>query len=183
MKALFLDRDGTLIPDKGYLHKPHQVELLPGVSAALKQALDAGYSLFVLTNQSGVGRGYYTLGDAEACNRRMEVLLHLKTPVFVEIGVAPEAPEAPLHYRKPSPRFILEMSAKYGLDPRYCFMVGDRWSDIEAGLNAGIVSVGLESGADDSLREKATAFANVHIFSDLPQFMDALMEGSSILNG
>ena len=69
-KALFLDRDGTLIVDKEYLSDPEEIELLPGVDEALRRALNCDYQLFLLTNQSGVGRGWYSIDDVHACNRR-----------------------------------------------------------------------------------------------------------------
>ena len=68
-RALFLDRDGTLIAEKNYLHKPEQVEFFAGAIAALKRAQDAGFALVMVTNQSGVGRGYYTLADVDNVHR------------------------------------------------------------------------------------------------------------------
>ena len=184
MKALFLDRDGTLVVDKGYVHNPKEVELLRGVGEALKRALAADYSLFMLTNQSGVGRGYYSLEDVYACNRYMERLLKLPKPLFLEVGVAPEVPDGPTLYRKPSPRFILEMIAKYGLDPKHCFMLGDRLSDIEAGMNAGIKGVGLATDPKIGLREKVKGLRGKEsppIFGDLPEFINALLNGDEVL--
>ncbi|MFI5337077.1 MAG: HAD-IIIA family hydrolase, partial [Opitutales bacterium] len=70
-RALFLDRDGTLILDKDYLADPAGVELLPGAAAALQRARTLGYRLFLFTNQSGIGRGFHTIEDAHRCNARM----------------------------------------------------------------------------------------------------------------
>ena len=67
-RAIFLDRDGTLIVEKNYLHRPEDVVIFRGAGAALKKLLDAGFKLFVVTNQSGIGRGYFTLADAERVN-------------------------------------------------------------------------------------------------------------------
>ena len=67
-RAVFLDRDGTLIAEKNYLHRPEDVEIFPGAGAALKRLADAGFKLFIVTNQSGIGRGYFTLADAERVN-------------------------------------------------------------------------------------------------------------------
>ncbi len=137
-RALFLDRDGTLIPDKHYLADPAGVELIPGVPEALRIARKLGYDLFLFTNQSGIGRGLYTQADTEACNRRMEELIAAPEPLFTGICIAPETPEQPQVYRKPSPRFILESIARYNLDPKACWMIGDNLADVEAGQNAGI---------------------------------------------
>ena len=84
-KALFLDRDGTLIVAKDYLSDPKGVELLPGICEALDQALKLGYHLFLFTNQSGVGRGFYSMDDVHACTRRMLMLMDLPEPVVKEI--------------------------------------------------------------------------------------------------
>ena len=125
-RALFLDRDGTLILDKHYLSDPAGVEIIPGVRDALQHASALGYQLFMLTNQSGIGRGLYTLDDALLVNARMETLLTLHSPLFAGICIAPEAPDQPSLYRKPSPRYIQEMIAQHHLDPAQCAMVGDR---------------------------------------------------------
>ena len=70
-RAVFLDRDGTLIEEKEYLHRPEDVAIFPGVGPALKQLQDAGFLLFIVTNQSGVGRGYFTMADIEAVHAHL----------------------------------------------------------------------------------------------------------------
>ena len=107
--ALFLDRDGTIITHKPYLHRPEEAELVPTAAAALKRARDQDWKLFLLTNQSGVGRGLFRLEDVEFVHSRMLELLDLKADLFTGICIAPEAPDQPMRYRKPPPRFILEV--------------------------------------------------------------------------
>jgi D-glycero-D-manno-heptose 1,7-bisphosphate phosphatase len=119
-RALFLDRDGTLIVDKIYLADPAGVELIPGAADALHQARALGYKLFLFTNQSGIGRGYHTMQDTHRVNARLEELLGPPRPAFDGICIAPEAPDQPAVYRKPSPKYILEMVAQHGLDPAQC---------------------------------------------------------------
>lgn len=150
-KALFLDRDGTLIVDRHYLADPGQVELLPGVKDSLHGAVAAGYRLFLFTNQSGVGRGMFTLEAVHRCNARVAELLALPEPGFVEICNATESPDEPAVYRKPSPRFILEMLAKHSLAPAATWMVGDKLSDVQAGVNAGVRAALLQSAAHPGL--------------------------------
>lgn len=145
-KALFLDRDGTLIIDVHHGHDPDGVTLLPGTREALLHARRHGYLLFLFTNQSGIGRGYFTLEDAIACNQRMIELLDLGADVFTDICIAPEHPDDPPLYRKPSPRFILECMSRHHLDPAHTYMIGDRTSDWLAGINAGIHPIALSSG-------------------------------------
>jgi D-glycero-D-manno-heptose 1,7-bisphosphate phosphatase len=172
-KALFLDRDGTLILDKHYLADPAGVELIPGVSEALRRARSLGYKLFLFTNQSGVARGMYTLDDVDRCNRRMEELLGLPLPLFTETCIAIEGPEVTDGYRKPSPRFILESIARHDLDPRHCWMIGDRESDIDAGLAAKIQCAGVCTGKHDAAQWAALA-RPASIFPSLVEFVASL---------
>ncbi len=140
-KAVFLDRDGTLIYNRHYLADPDGVELMPHAKAILAKLLQDGYLLFLFTNQSGVGRGYFSLEDVRRCNSRMIELLELADRGFTDICIAPEAPDMPVVYRKPSPRFILEMIERHELDPSMTWMVGDSPNDVQAGHNAGVRSV------------------------------------------
>ena len=137
-QALFLDRDGTLIEHVPYLHDPAGVVLLPGVREALLRAKEASIQLFLFTNQSGVGRGLFSLTDVEAVNGRMLDLLGLGSNLFTAICIAPERPDEPPAYRKPSPRFIKETLALHGIDRDAAWMLGDSAVDWEAGRNAGI---------------------------------------------
>lgn len=173
-RALFLDRDGTLILDKHYLADPAGVELIPGVAEALQRARSLGYRLFLLTNQSGVGRGLYTLDDVLRCNARMEELLALPRPIFTDICIAPESPDQPSAYRKPSPRFILESIARHQLDSSQCWMVGDREADVQAGLNAHIRAAALCTGKYDAATWAKLAPPGVPIFPSLVEFVAGL---------
>ncbi len=172
--ALFLDRDGTLIPDKDYLADPAQVELFPGVAGALRRARDLGYALFLFTNQSGIGRGYHTLADTHACNARMLELIGLGPDLFAGVCIAPEAPDQPSLYRKPSPRFILESVAAHRLDPARCWMVGDRESDLAAGLAAGIRAAAVCTGKHDAAGWGGRLPPRAALFADFPAFVATL---------
>ena len=168
VQAVFLDRDGTLIENRHYLASPEGVALLPGVREALARIRDAGAKLFLFTNQSGVGRGYFTLADVEAQNRRMLDLLDLGDDLFASICIAPERPDEPPVYRKPSPRFIQEMLAAHALAAEAAWMVGDSPSDWEAGINAGIrtaaivANVAAEAARDQRLSLGVEAYASLH---------------------
>jgi D-glycero-D-manno-heptose 1,7-bisphosphate phosphatase len=143
VQAVFLDRDGTLIENRHYLASPEGVALLPGVREAVARMRAAGAKLFLFTNQSGIGRGYFTLADVEAQHRRMIELLDLGEDLFASICIAPERPDEPPVYRKPSPRFIHEMLEQHSLTADAAWMVGDSPSDWEAGINAGIRSAAI----------------------------------------
>ncbi len=174
-KALFLDRDGTLIRYKPYLSDPDQVELTPSAPAALRAAIDVGYSLFLFTNQSGIGRRYFTHEDALRVNARMEELLGLPGPVFVETCMAPEVPGDESVYRKPSPQFILEMIDKYQLDSTRCYMVGDASVDMMAGINAEITPIFVKTGHDLKDVPEVTEFS-IQIFDCLAEFVRKVLQ-------
>lgn len=174
-KAIFLDRDGTIMYDRNYVSDPSQVEIIPGAAEALRKAGEMGYLLFLFTNQSGISRGYFDMPTVLRINDRMEELLGLPRPLFAGVCIAPELPEDPQEYRKPSPRFILEMIGKHGLDPKRCYMAGDGPADIMAGVNAGIIPVGIATGKGEhpSLLPEARAH-NVKVYDSLLSFVDAL---------
>lgn len=136
--AVFLDRDGTIIENRHYVGSVDQVALLPGAREAMGLLVSKGIRLFLFTNQSGIGRGYFTMADVEAVNQRMLDLLDVGTSVFAGVCIAPERPDEIPLYRKPSPRFILEMLALHGISSTAAWMVGDSPSDWEAGINAGV---------------------------------------------
>ena len=151
-QAVFLDRDGTLIENRHYLASPEGVVILPGVSEAIARIRAAGSKLFLLTNQSGVGRGYFSLADVEAQNQKMLDLIGQGNDLFTRMCIAPERPDEPPVYRKPSPRFIHEMLAEYSLSVAAAWMVGDSPADWEAGMNAGIRVAAI---VDDPAAEEA----------------------------
>jgi D-glycero-D-manno-heptose 1,7-bisphosphate phosphatase len=173
-KALFLDRDGTLIIDKVYLADPAGVEVIPGTAAALRRARALGYQLFLFTNQSGIGRGYHTIEDTHRVNARLEEMLGLPAPAFDGVCIAPEGPGEPLVYRKPSPRFILETIERHGLDPGACWMVGDAASDLAAAAAAGIRAAAVRTGKIDPGLLPEVAAGRVPVFADLAAFVATL---------
>ena len=137
-RAVFLDRDGTLIVEKNYLHKPEEVEIFPGVGAALNKLCAAGFKLVMVTNQSGIGRGYYTLADAERVNEHVCNLLAQAGASIERCYIAPEAPDQPSRGRKPSPAFLFDARDEFHLNLAESFMVGDKLIDLECGWNAGV---------------------------------------------
>jgi len=137
-KAIFLDRDGTITKDKDYLRLPEEVEFFPGAIAALKRAADAGFLLIMVTNQSGVGRGYFTLADVENVHAHIAAELARAGVTLQKIYVAPEAPETPSRGRKPSPQFLFDARDEFGIDLSASYMIGDKLIDLQAGWNAGV---------------------------------------------
>ena len=136
--AIFIDRDGTLIADKDYLHKPDEVQFIEGAIAALKRASNAGFEIVMVTNQSGVGRGYFTLADVTKVHEHIAREMSAQQVSMLHVYVAPEAPDAPSRGRKPSPQFLFEARDTYNLDLSRSYMIGDKLIDLECGWNAGV---------------------------------------------
>jgi D-glycero-D-manno-heptose 1,7-bisphosphate phosphatase len=140
-RAVFLDRDGTVIHDADYPKDPEQVRLLPGAAEALAELKRHGFRLIVISNQSGIGRGIVTPQQAEAVHRRVAAVL---AEHGVELDAAyycPHAPEERCSCRKPEPGMIRQAVEQFGLDVLRCYLVGDKPSDIEAGRRAGCRTV------------------------------------------
>ena len=136
-RAVFLDRDGTVMYDVGYPRDPQQVRLLPGVGEALAKLRKRGFSLVLVSNQSGVGRGMVTVKQAEQVHRQAISSLAEYGVQFDAAYYCPHAPEEQCGCRKPSPEMLLLAAKELDLDLARSFMVGDKPSDIEAGKRAG----------------------------------------------
>ena len=137
-RAVFLDRDGTIIEEKEYLHRPEDVVMIAGAGAALQRLQEAGFKLFLVTNQSGVGRGYFTLGDVKQVHERLTKELATAGVRLEKIYIAPEAPNEPSRGRKPSPQFLLDARDEFGVDLAQSYLIGDKLIDLECGWNAGV---------------------------------------------
>ena len=136
-KAVFLDRDGTVIVDKGYLDSEEGVELLQGAAQALKRLAEAGFLLVLVTNQSGIGRGYFSKDIVDKQHQRLNQLLAPCNVKFDAIEVCPHAPQDKCECRKPNPALLLRAAQRLNIELRDSFMIGDKRSDIETGRNAG----------------------------------------------
>lgn len=142
-QALFLDRDGTVIEDRHYLHDPDGVALLPHVGEALGRVVRAGVRLFLVTNQSGIGRGYFSEADFWACQTRLDDLLRPYGASFTDVRFCPHDPDEGCACRKPRPGMWEELRAVRNLDPACCLMVGDKPEDLLFGVNAGFAAAFL----------------------------------------
>lgn len=176
-RAVFLDRDGTLNVDRNYLSDPAQLELIPGVGPALRRLMDAGFLLFIVTNQSGIGRGYYTLANMHAVNERLCAELAKDGVRFEKIYFAPEAPEQPSRGRKPSPQFLFDARDEFNLDLAQSYMIGDKLIDLECGWNAGVrKSILVRTGYGAEMEKNALVKLNGAIVSgDLPKAADWIL--------
>jgi D-glycero-D-manno-heptose 1,7-bisphosphate phosphatase len=174
-----MDRDGTLIKEMEYLHRPEQVVFFPGAGAALKRLQDAGFALFIVSNQSGVGRGYFTLEDVEKVHRHLAAELEPAGVRFHKIYVAPEAPDQPSRGRKPSPQFLFDARDEFGIDLGRSFMIGDKLIDLECGRNAGVKkSLLVRTGYGAELeRKSADKLINAVVVDDLTAAAGWILRG------
>lgn len=169
-RAVFFDRDGTLVAEKNYLCRLADVEIFPGTGPALKKLAGAGYKLVMVTNQSGIGRGYFTLAEAEQVNDHLCQELARDGVRFEKIYLAPEAPDQPSRGRKPSPQFLFDARDEFQIDLAQSFMIGDKLIDLECGWNAGVKkSLLVRTGYGAKLAQTAPdKLGAAMVFDDLP---------------
>lgn len=141
IKAVFLDRDGTVIHEKPgtYLSDPAKVRPYKSAADAFKLLKKLGFKFFIVSNQSGIGRGYFTDKEVNAVHARMLKLL--KPAVIEEIVFCPHAPEQRCDCRKPAPKLGLRLIKKYNIDPKQSYMIGDKKADVEFGRAIGFTPV------------------------------------------
>lgn len=137
-KNLLLDRDGTIIKEQHYLSDPGQVHLLPGVGDALKMLCQNGWRLFVITNQSGIGRGFFSETQYLAVHARLTNILAEQGVTLIDAVHCPHTPNVDCPCRKPRIGLWKALQDKHHLDPAQTVTMGDKGSDIQFGLNAGI---------------------------------------------
>lgn len=166
---MFLDRDGTLNHDPGYLGDAEAFRFLPGAVAAVKRLKDAGYLVFVVSNQSGIARGFFGVETLHRIHDRMEEGLRQAGVTLDGIYYCPHHPDARCPCRKPKPRMVLDAAKKYGADLRRSYFIGDRASDIETGRNAGCGTVLVLTGAGkESLAGLKDDRRPDHVAANLP---------------
>lgn len=177
-RAIFLDRDGTLIKEKEYLRDPAQVEVFPEAFTSLKRLATAGFTLFIVTNQSGVGRGYFTLTDVDEVNARVVQEFQPHGISFQKIYIAPEAPDQPSRGRKPSPQFLFDAREEFGISLATSFMIGDKLIDLECGWSAGVrASILVRTGYGGKVeREAAAQLARAVVVDDLSAAANWILE-------
>lgn len=180
--AIFLDRDGTLIVDKDYLHKPEEVEFFPGAIRALRSAADAGFELVMVTNQSGVGRGYFTMANVERVHAFINAELAAHGVKLVKTYVAPEAPSAPSRGRKPSPQFLFDARDEFGIDLASSYMIGDKLIDLECGWNAGVSkSILVRTGYGRGTEQKQSSeIRDAVVVDGLPEAIEWILRDRTI---
>jgi histidinol-phosphate phosphatase family protein len=140
---LFLDRDDTLIYDVPYLSDPNLIRFTPGACEALRTLSRAGYRLALVTNQSGIARGYFTMEQLEAVHRRLRTLLQWEAVSLDGIFLCPHGPQDDCPCRKPKVGMLLQACQELDVDRARSVMVGDKSADIQMGRNFGLRTVQL----------------------------------------
>jgi heptosyltransferase-2 len=173
--TVFLDRDGTLNEDTGYVKSPGELKLLPGVGAALARLARAGGRLIVVTNQSGVARGYFTSRDLEAIHARLRLLLAEDGVTLQGLYHCPHHPDDRCPCRKPAPGMVNRAVAEWQVDLSRAYVIGDSVRDVELAKQVGATSLLVMTGplGKEALADlEARALAPDHVAEALPQAVE-----------
>jgi D-glycero-D-manno-heptose 1,7-bisphosphate phosphatase len=167
--AVFLDRDGTINEEVDYLDDPERLRLIPGAGEAIRLLKNAGIPVIVVSNQSGVGRGYFSKATVEAIHQQLAKRLAMHGACVDAIYYCPHHPDEGCECRKPKAGMLLQAARKHGIDTRRAFMVGDKVSDLDAGREVGCRTLLVLTGYGEQAREtsKNTVFKPDYISTDL----------------
>ena len=177
-RAVFLDRDNTLIHDPGYLCDPEKVRVLDGVVEGLKELQHAGYKLVAITNQSGVGRGYFDIESVRAVNERVKLEFEKKGVRLDGFYVCPHHPDEKCNCRKPMPGLLHQAAEDLQIDLSKSFMVGDKRTDVECGQRAKVMMAFLVLSGPQSARD-ASGIAGQQIAENVNQVAQWILEHDS----
>jgi len=179
-RAVFLDRDGTLLELVAYLHRPEEVRLIAGAAAALRRLGQEGWLRVVVTNQSGIARGSFSIGDVQAVHERMLALLRAEGADVEGIEICPHHPDytGPCSCRKPAPGMLSRAADRLGIDPTASWVIGDRCEDLQAGhaLGARTILVRTGYGREEEIAAGADLMGWItHVAADLPAACEFLL--------
>lgn len=180
-RAVFLDRDGTINVEKEYLHRPEDLELINGAAQAIARLNRAGFLVIVVTNQSGVARGYFTVADVNRLHQVMQEQLADDGAHIDAFYLCPHHPDKGLDQyriacecRKGHPGMLLQAAAEWNIDLSGSFMVGDKQSDLLAGIAAGCHPCLVTTGYGEEHRTFAKAH-NIAVCNDLGQAVNNIL--------
>src|SRR5205085_9986099 len=145
-RAVFVDRDGTIMHDADYCSDPKEVQIFEGASAALSRLKKAGFKVIVITNQSGIGRGFFTEKQYRAVEA--EVSQQLGGGLIDATYFCPDVPGKPSTCRKPEPGMVLQAARDHDVDLPRSFLIGDKEIDAECAHNAGVRAIRVRTGFD-----------------------------------
>jgi len=177
-RAVFFDRDGTLMDEVEYCSDPARVKLIPGVPQALEELQRAGFLAIVITNQAGIGRGYFTEAQYHAV--QAELLRQIGPGRIDASYFCPDAPGAPSLCRKPEPGMVVQAAADFQIDLAASFLVGDKAIDIECGRRAGTRTVLVRTGYGASVENAPDFQPPDFIAADAPAAVRWILGRSSL---
>lgn len=180
-KFVILDRDGTVIAEKEYLRDPNGVALLPGAREGLSALASNGVKLIIVTNQSGVGRKYFSMADVDAVNTRMTSLLAEAGVMIAQIYVCPHAPIDNCDCRKPRTGMIQKAAHDHGFDPASCWVIGDKAVDVDLGRNVGAKTILVRTGYGADLESKIQNRPD-YIADNLADAAEIILRDSEVSN-
>ncbi|MFC1989493.1 D-glycero-alpha-D-manno-heptose-1,7-bisphosphate 7-phosphatase [Chloroflexota bacterium] len=183
-RAVFLDRDGTIIEDIGYPHERSKIKFLPGASKAVRLLNENGFKVIIITNQAGVARGYFTEETVKEINRYIQESLAKERAIIDMIYYCPHHIEGVVeeyrkecYCRKPNPGMIEQAAHEFGINLENSFVIGDKNSDIEAGRRAGCKTI-LLTAENLSTNDKETAVMSDYTAPDLYEAVKWLAQAS-----
>jgi len=153
LPAVFIDRDGTIIYDADYCSDPKEVQVFPFAAESLRKLKARGFKLIMVTNQSGIGRGYFTREQYNAVHA--EVLRQLAEPLIDATYVCPDVPGSDSKCRKPAPGMILQGAREHAVDLSRSIMIGDKEIDVHCGHNAGIKAIRVRTGFETNTADSS----------------------------
>ena len=171
--AVFIDRDGTIIEDADYCSHPRQVKVFPGVPEALRRLKSKQFKLIVITNQSGIGRGFFTVDEYRSVES--EVSRQLGHGLIDATYFCPDVPGQNSSHRKPSPGMILQAKQEHQIDLTRSFFIGDKEIDVECGRNAGLRTIRVQTGFDRDISSSAADWTA----KDLPAAAEIILNTAS----
>ena len=166
-RAVFFDRDGTLMEEVEYCCDPAKVKVISGVPEAIGELKSAGYLAIIVSNQSGIGRGLFT--EAQYAAVQQELLRQIGAHRIDASYFCPDAPGVPSLRRKPAPGMVLEAAAEFQIDLAASFLVGDKASDIECGRRAGTRTILVRTGYGAALERDPGFAAPDFVANDVPE--------------
>jgi len=175
-RAVFLDRDGTIVEDPGFLHEPDKVKLLPGAAAAIRRLNDAGYRVIIVTNQSGIARGRFTVADYQAVQQRLGALLTAQGARLDGAYFCPHHPQftGPCDCRKPGLKLFRDAQAAFDIDFAQSWWVGDRLSDVQPARLLGGHGVLVTTG-DGNLHQGQARALGVTVVADIGEAVQKIL--------
>jgi D-glycero-D-manno-heptose 1,7-bisphosphate phosphatase len=175
-RVVILDRDGTMVVDRNYLSDPDGLSFLPGAAEGLRSMYGQGFRLIVITNQSGVGRGMFSMESLQQMNTRLMAMVDQSGARLERIYCCPHRPEDHCACRKPGTKLMMDAASDLGFEPRRAIVIGDKASDVEFGRGAGATTMLIAEDPAAAQVRAARADYVVHDLSEAALILKSLAE-------